>query len=379
MILRRQWVDNERLSYALVQVPMEMIQRAEGGAVGRSFFTNRTMWLGFAVSFLLLSAIGLNSYFPEFPALRAHRRGPARCSAETWLSFWFSPPWTGFFYFVSLDISASIWVFYLLVRLQRGIFNVLGVRSTQRIDFYSGRDPFLAHQGLGAMIVFVLVGLWVARRHLRQVVARAFRGFPRGRRQRRDPHLPAGVLRASSLGLLIVAFWLSAIGLPFPVALLFVFGAMVLFMALTRVVAEGGIPAMRPPLMTSTFVISTVGTSAIGAQGLVALGFSYGWHSEIRSFVMSSVANGLKMSEMIRGPKRRLFWAIVVAILVSLAGSSYVTLVMAYEHGGINLNPLFFSWQSTHFGPRDMAPRIAGSARRPALGRRALHAHRGAA
>ena len=60
---------------------------------------------------------------------------------------------------------------------------------------------------------------------------------------------------------------------------------------------------------------------------------------------MASVANGLKMSEMTRGPKRRLFPAIVLAILVSLAGSSYVALVMAYGHGGINLNPLFFFWQ----------------------------------
>ena len=118
---------------------------------------------------------------------------------------------------------------------------------------------------------------------------------------------------------------------------------MVLFLGLTRVVAEGGIPTMRPPLMTSTFVISTVGTANIGAPGLMALGFSYGWHAEVRSFVMSSVANGLKMSEVIHGPKRRLFWAIVVAVLVTLAGSSYVTLVMAYEHGGINLNSLFFS------------------------------------
>ena len=93
-----------------------------------------------------------------------------------WLSFSFSPPWTGFFYFVNLDISASIWVFYVIVRLQRAIFNTLGVHSTQRIDFYS-EDPFLAHQGLGAMIVFVLAGLWVARRHLRDVVVKACGGL----------------------------------------------------------------------------------------------------------------------------------------------------------------------------------------------------------
>ena len=142
--------------------------------MGRSFFTNRTMWLGFAVSFLLLSVNGLHSYFPEIPRLERIFVLPA--FGNTWFSFWFSPPWTGFFYFVSLDISASIWVFYVLVRLQRGVLNVLGVHSTQRIDFYSGRDAILAHQGLGAMIVFVLVGLWVARRHLRQVVAKAVGG-----------------------------------------------------------------------------------------------------------------------------------------------------------------------------------------------------------
>ena len=361
VILRRQWVDNEKLNYALVQVPMEMLQRGDGGPVGRSFFTNRTMWLGFAISFLLLSVNGMHSYFPEFPYFE--RAVGLPLFGNTGLSFWFSPPWTGFFYFVNLDISASIWFFYLLVRLQRGVFNVLGVQSTQRIDFYS-EDPFLAHQGLGAMIAFVVVGLWVARRHLRQVVAKAVGGA-------REVDDSGEILSYRQAffgllaGLLIVAVWLSAIGLPFPVAVLFVFGAMVLFLSLTRVVAEGGIPAMRPPLMTSTFVISTVGTSSIGAQGLVALGFSYGWHSEIRSFVMSSVANGLKMSELISGPRRRLFWAIVVAVLVSLAGSSYVTLVMAYGHGGINLNPLFFAWQSTHFGPMDMSPRIAAEPEGP--------------
>ena len=62
------------------------------------------------------------------------------------------------------------------------------------------------------------------------------------------------------------------------------------------------------------------------------------------------------MSEVITGSKRRLFWAVVIAILVSLAGSSYMTIFLAYKHGGINLNPLFFVGQAPTFGPRDMAP-----------------------
>ncbi len=355
VILRKQWVDREKLVYPLVQVPMEMIQKEEGGIIGRSFFTNKAMWLGFAISFILLAVNGIHSYYPSFPYL--NRSFALPLPGNQGLSFWFSPPWTGFFYFVNLDISASIWIFYTITQLQRGIFNIVGVQSTQRIDNYT-IDPYLAHQGMGAMIVFVLVGLWMARGHLKDVWRKAFRGDPAVDDSGEMISYRLAVFGLIA-GLLLVAFWLSAIGLPFPAALLMVFGAMVLFMGLTRVVAQGGIPAMRPPIMTSSFVISALGTSSLGANGLVALGFSYGWHAEIRSFVMSSVANGLKMSEIMAGSKRRLFWAVVIAVLVSLAGSSYVTIVMAYEYGGINLNPLFFFNQASQYAPRDMAPRIA--------------------
>ena len=37
-------------------------------------------------------------------------------------------------------------------------------------------SPFLAHQGIGAMLVFVAAGLWSARRHLRRVFSKARSG-----------------------------------------------------------------------------------------------------------------------------------------------------------------------------------------------------------
>jgi hypothetical protein len=364
VILRKQWMDREKLVYPLVQVPMEMIQKEKGGIVGQSFFTSKVMWLGFSFSFILLSLNGLHSYFPSFPVITKSFVLPLFRDSVS-LNFWFSPPWTGFFYFVNLDITASIWVFYVITTIQRGIFNIIGLQSTQRIDLYS-IEPYLAHQGMGSMIVFVLIGLWVGRSHLKDVFRKAFRGDD-GVDDSGEILSYRQAVFGLLIGLLLVAVGLWMIGLTFPTALLFVFGAMVLFMGLTRVVAEGGIPAMRPPIMTSTFVISTAGASALGASGLVALGFSYGWHSEIRSFVMSSVANGLKMGEIITGSRRRLFWAVAIAVLVSLAGSSYMTLILAYKHGGINLNPLFFVGQAPTFGPRDMTPRIAGELPGPRL------------
>lgn len=364
VILRKQWVEREKLVYPLVQVPMEMIQQEKGGLIGRSFFKSKVMWLGFALAFILLSIEGLHSYYPSLPHINRHFPIPLFPNSVG-LNFWFSPPWTGFFYFVNLHISASIWVFYLLTTIQRGIFNLLGVQSTQRIDFYS-IEPFMAHQGMGAMIVFVLVGLWVARGQLKEVCRKVIyrdSSVDDGGEIMSYKQAAYGLL--AGLGLVAIGLWVA--GLPPLAVLVFIFGAMVLFLGLTRVVAEGGLPAMRPPIMTNSFVISTVGASALGASGLVVLGFSYGWHSEIRSFVMSSVANGLKMSEVITGSKRRLFWAVVIAILVSLAGSSYMTIFLAYKHGGINLNPLFFVGQAPTFGPRDMAPRIAAELSGPRL------------
>ncbi len=44
VLLRKQWTENEKLSYPIVQLPIAMTYQP------RQFFTNRWMWLGFAIS-----------------------------------------------------------------------------------------------------------------------------------------------------------------------------------------------------------------------------------------------------------------------------------------------------------------------------------------
>ena len=41
VILRKQWIDREKLVYPLVQVPMEMIQKEKDGIIGQSFFSSK--------------------------------------------------------------------------------------------------------------------------------------------------------------------------------------------------------------------------------------------------------------------------------------------------------------------------------------------------
>jgi hypothetical protein len=116
-----------------------------------------------------------------------------------------------------------------------------------------------------------------------------------------------------------------------------------LFIAVTRVVAEGGIAAARAPLIASDFVASALGNNVLGPHTLTALGFTFVWAADIRTFVLASCTNGLKLAEEIMGRgKRSLFGAIALAIIISLVTSIATVLHLGYAYGGINLNGWFF-------------------------------------
>ena len=107
--------------------------------------------------------------------------------------------------------------------------------------------------------------------------------------------------------------------------------------------AEGGVSLIRTPIIPSDFVISGLGSSALGASGLTGLAFTYVWSSNLRIFFMPCFANALKLADGIRGSKRRLLGAVILAIALALGGSVWTVLTLAYEYGGVNLNSFYFS------------------------------------
>ena len=67
VLLRKQWVEHERFTFPIVQLPQEMFQSPSGGGLLNRFFKSRLMWFGFALPVILHGLRGLNSYFPAFP------------------------------------------------------------------------------------------------------------------------------------------------------------------------------------------------------------------------------------------------------------------------------------------------------------------------
>ena len=345
-ILHRQWSQNERLAYPLVQLPLKMV--AEGGAGFKlgPFFKQRLLWIGFAVPFILLSMKGLHHYMPEVPLMTRSAGqllwfGKGGALGMNWVY-----AWIGFFYLVNLDISFSIWCFHILSKAQEGLCAHLGIASSEKLSLYSfSQTADLTHQVMGACLVFVGYTLWMGRRHLVDVWRKAISG---------DPDIDdSGELlsyRVAVFGFLaslaFVAIWLWASGIPLVILPLFLATCLIFYVFVTRVIATAGLATARSPMVAAFFVISAIGAPVIGAKGLTALTFTYVWQSEMRLFPLIAASNALKLAEVVPGSKRRLFWGMALALLLSLIGATWIILTVCYEYGGINLHPFFMTHQA---------------------------------
>lgn len=341
VILRRQWMERERLIYPLVQVPLAMTESKDRGQTLGPFFKNPIMWVGFALPVVVSSFNALHAYLNYIPAIQLVSSVPIFRNTVG-LIFRLSFPMVGFTYLINLDIAFSLWFFNIVAKMVRGAQGVLGIASTENLGIYGAQGtPILAHQGQGALIALVLFGLWVGREHLRDVLRKAFRGDA-------DVDDSGEMLsyRAAVFiwigGMAVMTLWMWQSGLPLWVAFLTLLMAILIFVGLTRVVVEGGVAAAVGPMIAAPVMVSAVGSTVIGPAGMVGMAYTYVWAADIRTFVMASCAHGLKLGEEIGPRLRPLFWCMLWAIAISLVGSVVMILHLAYEYGGINLNGWFF-------------------------------------
>jgi len=343
VILRRQWVDNERLIYPLTHLPLAMVEGEARPGFTNPILRNGWLWAGFAIPFLLGSYIGLSHYVPSLPPFEVVTSLKLFRGAGT-IIFRLSFPMIGFSYLLSTSVALSLWLFSLLTTFERSALRMVGYEGFEKLGTYSGSGggPLLVHQSQAALYVLAIFGLWVGRRHLKQVLLKA---VGRGKTvDDRDEILSyPQAFWGMMAGLVYVTFWLHRSGLDLWVAGLLVGVSMATFLGVTRIVAAGGVAETRSPMPAPTALMSAVGPDALGPGNLSSLGMTYIWMGDIRTFVMASVANGLKIISELRGKgKRVVFWAIALAIVVTLAASVWSTMTIGYTYGGANANRWFF-------------------------------------
>jgi hypothetical protein len=339
VILRRQWVEHERLAFAVTEVP-RLLTQTEPGRVLPAICRTRAFWIGFAVpvAVILFNCIG---YFePGFPQLDVHGGLQVELfqgAPSMVLKIYF--PIIGFVYLISTPISFSVWFFHLLILLESALTNWLGI-VTLPASFVSGQIVTLGWQSSGAFFAMVLLSLWMAREHLKAVVLGAL-----GRREALDDRQEMisyrGAVIGGGLAVVYILIWLWRSGMHPAVALLFTAGVFIVYTGMTRLVVQSGVHYITSPSSPQYLTLAITGTVAIGPHSLVALALSYAWCSDIQSIFMAATAHGARLNQL-GGERRRLGLAIGIAVVVGFTSCILFLLHLGYAYGAGNFHSWYF-------------------------------------
>ena len=126
VVLRRHWMERERLTFPLTEVVLMLTEEAPGSALPPALKT-RVFWIGFAIPFGLI-AFNVPSYFypglAQAPVFRGWAFPLVPHAPPINLLLYF--PVLGFMYLAPLAISFSVWFFHLLYLAQLGLISQTG-------------------------------------------------------------------------------------------------------------------------------------------------------------------------------------------------------------------------------------------------------------
>jgi hypothetical protein len=245
-LLRRQWVDRERLTFPTVVLPLAMT-REDGG-----FWRNPTLWAGVAAAVLVGLCNNLNLNLPSVPRLHVRYQPLDEGFSGRFLQAMrpvgisFYPFVIGIGYLLSLDVTLSCWLFYWLGRLEAGLAAQAGVTDA---GTWLGRFPFLQEQGAGAFLALTAFSLWFARGTLREMAQTALRRHDRPLDDSGEPlSYRAAFLGFAGCFAFLLAFCAQA-GMAVPLAALLLALSLAFLVAATRIRAETGNAWLFGPMM----------------------------------------------------------------------------------------------------------------------------------
>jgi len=343
VILRKQWVENEKLVFPLVQLPVEMVheEKPESAGLIPSFFRNRIMWIGFLIPAVIHSINGLHYYYPFIPNIQLFHDVTKFFSEKPWNAI--NPLWIiihfsviGFVYLLPVDLSFSLFFFYWFFHLQAVIGNIMGFPLPYTQGYTAPIRAFAAYQMTGALVVFTVYGFWSMRGLLKDMWRRAFQNA----RDVDDSNEPVSY-RTAFLGLFIGLIWCSIWGAFAGMNFLFFLVAIVLFfitfIGMTRLVSEGGMLFISIPTRPSSFFYAFTGSAVFGPTNLTMLSLvEYVLMFDIRASLMPSIMDTFKITDSARLKRRHLTVGIVLAVVLALLVSYWAVLTFLYKFGGIN-------------------------------------------
>jgi hypothetical protein len=338
VIVRRQWMDRERLGFPITALPMEITRN--GGP--KELFTNRLFLLGFGIPCVLETLASLNFLYPSVPYVPIKPNAPGMdltplFTAQPWNAIGYTtlalyPLVIGLTYLLSLEVGFSLWFFYLFTKVQNVMCAVLGYRDPGA-GMAVQRMPYLGEQSAGAFIGLALIVLWGMRGHLRDVFRKAFARSAEIEDANEPLSYRAAVLGAVG-GFAALTWFGIAIGMTWWVPLVFFALYLLFIITFTRIRAEAGLPwAFGPDMNPHQVMMSGFGVRAFNTPTLTGLATVMWFDLDYRCVAMPHQLEAMKLAQGARMNNRHVARVILLATVIGALASWAAVLTCYYQYG----------------------------------------------
>ena len=327
-LLRKQWIENEKLAYPIIQIPLEI-------TTNRHIFRNRLLWIGFGIAMGINLLNGLQFFFPVLPEIPVRKYNlNIYFTQKPWnamgsMPLRFHPYLIGFSFILPLDLAFSCAFFYLMKKVQLLVGSAVGIAT---LPGY----PFLGEQGAGALLALLAIACWHARKHFAAVLRQVVR--PNRTESQTEALSYRSAVITLGICLLLLAIFCIRGGMSLWAFAIYISIYLMIVVGLTRMRAELGPPIHAIGYLTPQYMmISLLGTRRLRPGNLTMLSLmnwlSGASYASFRTHPMPDQLEAFKLAERTGIRNRTMFGVLVIASLVGILSSLILYPYAIYREG----------------------------------------------
>ncbi|MHB9132176.1 MAG: DUF6785 family protein [Armatimonadota bacterium] len=343
VLMRKQWVDHEHLSFPQNTLPRELFAEETGtdGKPYLSILRNRVMWAGLIFALALALLKGWNFYNPSIPVPLPYYVKAVSLSQEVthpllkaffqgmnlniWLTF------LAIALFVETDILFSMWVTFLLFQL----FFLFGkMFNYTSVPGY----PWEAQQTIGGFIGYAVLAIYIGRRHLAQVFRHIIGKIRLDEAEEAVSYRKAALMVIGALAILVAwGIWTKA---GWQTSLLFFGFILVCGFSASKIRAEAGpFFAYWFPYFSLYFVSALGGFAIFGTTGMLVATICAGFMGTSCFLYMAPVqAEMMDLGRRFKVRAKDIHAGLWLGLLGGLFVGGFILLCWAYGFSANGMN-----------------------------------------
>ena len=332
----KRWTEDERLTFPIVYLPLEMTKEPPKGRIVNDFLRNPVLWMGVAIPVFFYFLKGLRLYYPALPNIPNEWWFGSFSNDRPWREFslqqagvYFSI--VGLTFILTTEVSFSLWFFYVAYRLSFVGVAVMGAAGSGFWgDWYGNMVHFQAAGAAFAMAGFIC---WSARKALRAWLSRVRTGEKDAPEDIIPPRVTLWLL---VVGLAWLVGWVMLAGASWWAALLGIGLFIAVILVLTRLVIEAGLLLTGTEAIAYEFITGLVPATWLSGPTIgTFVQLRGGLMSDLREIVQPYLMNGIRATWIDRKVARKVLGVFALTIVLAMFAAMYGRISTCYKYGAM--------------------------------------------